>query len=279
MSSGKVSAEAKAFAHVRSDLDCRAVPPEVLNEKEKACWQALVRDKPPEWFSSDCLALLEMLVKEIVRSEWLAERTGASQEELHQADLMGDLEEVAQVVHAGRGQAQMTLLLYGCWLGVALRHDDAAQVGAVLARHVLPSFFTDMVAEMDLAVLLAGVQENAPTVVAHLDVAELCPALWVHADSGTQIHIHVGGALGAHVVPPIDEVGLPLLQRTLQGAVFAQVDVVRNFFAVVNTGHECLLVKLNAVEIECGFFAFAIDLQGTLVAYRVRAVEDPVLPS
>ena len=151
-----------------------------------------------------------------------------------------DLEQVAQVVHAGRSQAQVALLLHRRWLGIALCDDDAAQVGAVLARHVLPGFFADVVTEVNLAVLLAGIHEHAPTVVAHLDVAKLGPALRVHAHGGTQVHVHVGGAFRAHVIPPVDEVGLPLLQGALQGAVFRQVDVVGDFFAVVDTGHKSL---------------------------------------
>ena len=151
-----------------------------------------------------------------------------------------DLEQIAQVVHAGRSQAQMALLLHRCWLGVALGHDDATQVGAVFARHVLPDFFTNVIAKMNLALLITGIQKHTPTVVAHFDVTKLCPALWINAHCGTQVHVHVFGALGAHVVPPVDEVGLPLFQRTLQRAVFRQIDVVGNFFAVVDTGHECL---------------------------------------
>jgi hypothetical protein len=67
-----------------------------------------------------------------------------------------DLEEVAQVVHDWGREAQVALLLHRCGLGVALRHDDAAQVGAVLAGHVLPGLFALVVAEMDLAAFSPG---------------------------------------------------------------------------------------------------------------------------
>ena len=63
-----------------------------------------------------------------------------------------DLEQVAQVVLRRRGQAEVALLLDRCRLGVALRDDDAAQVGAVLAGHVLPGRLALVVAEVDLAV-------------------------------------------------------------------------------------------------------------------------------
>ena len=113
----------------------------------------------------------------------------------------------------------MTLLLNRCWLGIALRHDDATQVGAVFARYVLPNALAFVVTKVDLAVLFARVHKNSPSVVTHLHVTELRPTLGVNAHGCAQIDIHIGRAFRAHVVPPIDEVGLPLLQRALQGAV------------------------------------------------------------
>jgi hypothetical protein len=87
-----------------------------------------------------------------------------------------DLEQVAQVVHRGRGQAEVALLLDRGRLGVALRDDDASQVGAVLAGHVLPGRLALRVAEVDLPVRIARVQEDAPAIVAHLHVIEVRPA-------------------------------------------------------------------------------------------------------
>ncbi len=94
------------------------------------------------------------------------------------------LEQVAQVVLARAGESEVTLLLDGRGLGIALGHDDAAQVGAMLAGHVLPGVLALVVAEMDLAVLLGRVEENAPAVIGHLHMAELRPALRVHAHGG-----------------------------------------------------------------------------------------------
>ena len=51
-----------------------------------------------------------------------------------------------------RRQAEVALLLDRGRLGVALRDDDPAQVGAVLAGHVLPGGLALVVAEVDLAV-------------------------------------------------------------------------------------------------------------------------------
>jgi hypothetical protein len=120
----------------------------------------------------------------------------------------------------------VALLLDAGRLGVALRDDDAAQVGAVFAGHVLPGVFAQVVAEVDLAVLLGRVQEDAPAVVGHLHVAELRPALRVHADGGAQVDVEVLAAVGAHVGPPAQVVGLPLLQRALQRAVFDRLTLL-----------------------------------------------------
>ena len=152
-----------------------------------------------------------------------------------------DLEQVAQVVHAGRRQAQVALLLDAGRLGVTLGDDDAAQVGAVLAGHVLPGRFAQMVAEVDLAVLFRRVQEDAPAVVGHLDVVEVRPALRIDAGGRAQIHVEAVRAVGAHLLPPLQVVGLPAFQRALQRAVFGEVDVVGNLLAVIDAAHERLL--------------------------------------
>jgi len=67
-----------------------------------------------------------------------------------------DLQQVAQVVLARAGQAEVPLLLDAGRLGVALGDDDPPQVGAVLARHVLPGVLAQVVAEVDLAAGLGG---------------------------------------------------------------------------------------------------------------------------
>jgi hypothetical protein len=87
-----------------------------------------------------------------------------------------DLEQVAQVVERRRGQAQVALLLHRCRLGVALRDDDAAQVGAVFARHVLPGRLALVLAEVNPAIGVRRVQEDAPAIVGHLHVLEVRPA-------------------------------------------------------------------------------------------------------
>src|SRR3546814_12220386 len=65
-----------------------------------------------------------------------------------------DLEQIAQVVLRWRGQAQVALLLDRCRFGIALSHDDAAQIGAVFARRVLPDVAANLFAEVHLAIAI-----------------------------------------------------------------------------------------------------------------------------
>jgi hypothetical protein len=62
------------------------------------------------------------------------------------------LVEVAQVVERGARPPEQTLLLDARGLGVALRHDDAAEGAAVLAGHVVPHGLALVRAEADGAV-------------------------------------------------------------------------------------------------------------------------------
>src|SRR5438876_8182531 len=108
-----------------------------------------------------------------------------------------DLEEIAQVVERRTGQSQMTLLLDRRGLGVALRNDQPAQVGAVLSRHFLPRRLPLVCAEVHLALRLPGSEEDAPTIFGHPDVVEVCPTLGIDAHCGAQINLSPASAFGA----------------------------------------------------------------------------------
>ena len=145
-----------------------------------------------------------------------------------------DLEQVAHVVERGRGLAEMALLLDRGRLGVALDHHQAAQHGAVFARHLLPRRLAEMLAERDRPVLFHGREQDAPAVFRHLHVVELGPALGIDRDRGAQIHHRLLEALGAHVLPPVEIAGVPALQRFQHAAVLGEIHVVRNLLAVVD---------------------------------------------
>ena len=73
------------------------------------------------------------------------------------------LEQVAQVIQAGRGQAEAALLLHRGGLGVALHHDQALQAGPVLARDLLPGRFALVLAEPDPPVRRPARPGRSPT--------------------------------------------------------------------------------------------------------------------
>ena len=143
------------------------------------------------------------------------------------------LEQVAQVVQRRRGLAEAALLLDRRGLGVALDDDEPLQVGAVLAGHLLPDGLALLLAERDAPVVVALGEEHAPAVVLHHHVVEVRPALAAHGDGRAQVDV-LGGHRGAHRLPPVEEVGLPALQRPLQPPVARQVDVVRDLLGVVD---------------------------------------------
>ena len=133
------------------------------------------------------------------------------------------------------------LLLDRRRLGVALHDEQAAQVGAVLAGHLLPHRLALVVAEGDAAVGLGLGEEDAPAVVGHLDVAEVGPALLADGDRRAQVHVVVLEGDRAELLPPLDELRLPRLERPLQPAVVGEVDVVGDLGVDVDVGHAVIL--------------------------------------
>jgi len=100
-----------------------------------------------------------------------------------------DLEEIAQIVERRAGVAQPVLLFDGSGLGVALRDDEAAELRAEFAGHLLPHPLAEGVPEADRAIRDGIGQEDAPAVVGHLHRAVMRPALRVHADRRSQVHV------------------------------------------------------------------------------------------
>jgi hypothetical protein len=139
-----------------------------------------------------------------------------------------DLEQVAHVVERWRGQAQVPLLLDRRRLGVALHHDETAEIGAVLAGHLLPGVVTHVVAEGDLAIRFGLRQEDPPPVVGHLDVVEVGPAVAADVDRRPEEDRVVLEGDRAELLPPADELGLPALERPLEAPVVGEADVVRD---------------------------------------------------
>ncbi len=140
-----------------------------------------------------------------------------------------DLEQVAEVVHARATLAQPPLLFDRCWLGVALGHDQAAQLVAELARHLLPDRLAVKVTEADAPIVDRIGEEDAPAILRQLDHLKVRPSRGIDADGGTHIDLVVVlEPLRAHVLPPLDVLRLPMLERALQTLVARQADVIRN---------------------------------------------------
>src|SRR5437773_6779789 len=111
----------------------------------------------------------------------------------------------------------------------------------MLTRDVLPDGPALVVAEGNDARGLGLGEKDPPAVLGHPDVAELRPALRIHAHRGPQIDLRRLKPVRTHVPPPLEELRLPLLEGALQAAVLAEVDVVRDPLRVVDRGHHTLL--------------------------------------
>jgi len=144
------------------------------------------------------------------------------------------LENIPQVVHGWARSAEHALLLDGSGLRIALGDDDAAESGAVFAGDFLPGGLAFVNAEVHFALFIARLEKNSPAIVGHFHVAELRPAVGFDADGGAQIDFVVVAFVGAHVVPPAHVGGLPMFEGALKDAVAAQVDVIGNFFGVID---------------------------------------------
>ena len=149
------------------------------------------------------------------------------------------LENVAKVVERWARHAKHALLFDGGGLCVALRHDDAAQRGAIFARHFLPRGRALVRSEVHLALHVARLKEDTPAILGHAYVPELRPAIGLDADRRAQINLVRVALVRAHVVPPAQISGLPVLQGPLKDTVPAQIDVIWNLVGVIN--HRVLL--------------------------------------
>src|SRR5262249_31483398 len=120
------------------------------------------------------------------------------------------------------------------------------QRAAVLTGYLLPGRLPLVVAEVDQAPRLRLGQKDPPAVFGHLDVVEVGPAVAVHADRRAQVHVARLEALGAHLAPPVEELGLPPLQGAQEPAIVLEVDIVGDALQIVGRRHHTLLRSNSA---------------------------------
>src|SRR5882724_11316541 len=128
----------------------------------------------------------------------------------------------------------MTLLLDRCGLGIALSHDQPAENSSMLAGNFLPYWLALVFTERNPAIGFGIRQKDAPSVVGHLYVSKCRPALCVGRGRGAQINIATLETFRPHLAPPIEEAGLPGLQRSLQPAIVGETHVVGNSFGIID---------------------------------------------
>src|SRR2546421_368698 len=83
--------------------------------------------------------------------------------------------------------------------------SQSAQRVSVLARHLLPDGFSEIVAARDRAIFDLVGEEDAPAVVGHLHVREVRPTFVVDADRRAEEDLVFLEAERAHFLPPADE--------------------------------------------------------------------------
>ena len=120
-------------------------------------------------------------------------------------------------------------------------------------------------------------EEDAPAVVGHLDVVEVGPALLADGDRRAQVDVVVLEGDRAELLPPVDELRLPRLERPLQPPVAGEVDVVRDLGVDVDGGHRARPPH-TLVAVVGRARAGAEAAQRAVGADGVGALEDPVLP-
>src|SRR5258708_10611983 len=145
-----------------------------------------------------------------------------------------DLEKVPQIEEGRAGVAEPALLLDRGRLGVPLRDDQAPELRAEFPRHLLPHGLAEGIAEANRSIGDGVGEKDSPAVIGHLHRAVVRPSFGVDADRRAQIHVGAGEVARPHLAPPIPESRLPVLERALQRAVVGEVDVVGDFFGVID---------------------------------------------
>src|SRR5450631_1689870 len=101
------------------------------------------------------------------------------------------------------------------------------------------------------------------------------PAARMDTDGRAQVYIGGVRAFRAHIRPPLEKFGLPVLERPLQHFVATEVDIVGD---LVRVGNVHRLRLLYSVPVELCPTAGAEYREGACFTHGVGPDENPVLP-
>src|SRR6202050_1748925 len=173
----------------------------------------------------------------------------------------------------------MSLLLDRRGLGIALRDNQTAQHAAMLAGNLAPDRLALLLAETDARGGVLGRHKNPPPILRHLEIAEGRPPFRVDRGRGAQVRVTGLKTFGTHLAPPFKIARLPRLERALQPAILGEVDVVGDQLGIIYRHRMLQIVRdSDAARIELGPLPATVQLEGALLADRVGALKNPVLP-
>ena len=118
-----------------------------------------------------------------------------------------------------------------------------AQHVSVLTGDLLPGGVVPVVAETDLAIGLRIREEDAPAIVGHAYVVEVCPSVSLHTHRGPKEDVLFLKPFRTHLFPPVEIVRKPPLERSPELSVVGQAHVVGNL--VVRYGGHVAVLSLG----------------------------------
>src|SRR6185436_9216496 len=183
------------------------------------------------------------------------------------------LKEIAEVVQAGTALTEPPLLLDTGRLRITLGDDQPSQLIPEFPGYVLPDRTPHQIAKPNAAIVDGIGEKDAPSIFRQPDVLEMWPAFRIDADGRPHVHlVMVLESLRAHVAPPLQVLGLPVLERALEPLVAREVDVIGY---AIGGNHE---PASRPVPVELRPTLSTVCTERAVLADRVRTLKDPVLP-
>src|SRR5262245_59717640 len=122
--------------------------------------------------------------------------------------------------------AEFPLLLDRCRLGISLSDDNPPQLIAELSRHFLIRGHAQVITEADLRIRVSRREKDTPAVIGHFDVIKMGPPARFDADGCAQVYFFLLIPLRPHLPPPVQVIGEPFLQCTLQASILREIYII-----------------------------------------------------